>query len=859
MEGEKEEKNGNREWQTPLIKQYFSIVDKYPKDTIVLMRVGDFYETYGDIAITTSKTLGITLTKRSTGSTSESSNLELSGFPYHSIDIYLPRLIHFGYKVAICDQLEDPAQAKGLVKRGVTEYITPGLATQDSLLDKKNNNYLCSIFYDNDKRKYGIAFLDLSTGDFKTTEGNSDFIRKVLSSYNANEIIYLKKQEHNIDAVIPYKDKTKTGLDDWVFKKNLGVELLSSHFKVSHIRGLGLEDMPLSVICCGAILQYLKDTGHNNLNHIISISLIDQDKYIWMDKFTTRNLELVETQYSTGTSLLDILDETITSMGGRLLHKWILLPLKNVVDIMNRQNMVLTFFERKKECDLILKELNKISDIERLTGKFSFKKAVVKDLIALKTSLMSLANIKKIFDEMYNNNDYVFYLCEELVEKIGRTIVDDPTQSNFIKGGVDDELDELKNIKENVEIELKLLLTREIERTGITSLKISYNRVFGYYFEVGNRFKDKVPADWIRKQTLANCERFVNERLKIFEEKLTNADIKITEIENKIFNNLVEEVTSYAKYILHDAKIIAEFDCYINFAKIAKKYSYVCPFVSDNDIIDIKGGRHPVIERKLKIGEEFISNDVFLDNKKQQIMLITGPNMSGKSAYLRQVALITIMAQMGSFVPATSARIGVIDRIFTRVGASDNLSAGESTFMVEMTETASILRNISCRTLVLMDEIGRGTSTYDGISIAKAIIEFLHDNKNRPKVLFATHYHELVDLESSLKRLQNYSMNVQEYKDKILFLRKIENKSSAHSFGINVAKLAGVPEEIIIRANDILTNLEKSKKTNSMNSENRNFLHKYEKIKNLLDKINVEKIDSRDALTILFELKNIIK
>ena len=851
-----ENNNEKYDGSTPLVKQYFTIVDKYPRDTIVLMRVGDFYETYGEVAVITSKVLGITLTKRSIGTSEKSANLELSGFPYHSIDIYLPKLIHFGYKVAICDQLEDPSQAKGLVKRGVTEYVTPGLATQDSFLEKKRNNYLAAIFYDKKQDQYGVSFLDFSTGDFKTTQGTKDFIKKIIISHEVNEILLLKKQESDVDVVFQSKDKTKTMLPEWMFQKDVAVNILTSHFGSAHIRGLGLEDLDLATITSGVILQYLKDTGHDVLTHIVSIEKIDNDKYLLLDKFTIKNLELIDTQYSSGASLLDILDNTVTPMGGRLLRKWITLPLKNVEDIRYRQNFVVTFYKREDETAKIYNELDKISDMERLMSKISLRKAVVKDFIALKNSLVYLANIKSIFDVMYPENECVFYLCKDLVTKINTTLLDDPTQNNFVRLGVNAEFDELKKLKANIEMELENLLQNEIIRTGIASLKISYNKIFGYFFEVSNKYKNHIPSDWIRKQTLVNCERYVNEQLKLFEEKIENADERITSIENAIFDDLVKETCKYTKYILHNANIIAQLDCYINFAKIAKKYSYVCPLVDDGDILHITSGRHPVIERNLKLGEVFIPNDVFLDCITNQIMLITGPNMSGKSAFLRQVALITIMAQIGSFVPAESATIGVVDRIFTRVGASDNLSMGESTFMVEMTETASILRNITKKTLILMDEIGRGTSTYDGISIARSILEFLHQSSLKPKVLFATHYHELVDLEKHFSRLHNYSMDVKEYKDKILFLRKLENKSSEHSFGINVAKLAGIPEKIIVRAKDILNDFEQ--KDNKDNISDNNIKEKYYKIKSILSAIDVKDMNPNDALARLFEIQDMM-
>lgn len=856
------------EEQTPLIKQYFSIVDKYP-GAIVLMRVGDFYETYGDIAVETSKLLGITLTKRSNSSSSPSSNLALSGFPYHSLDSYLAKLVQFGYKVAICDQLEDPAKAKGLVKRGVTELVTPGLVTQDSVLNNKKNNYLSSLYFCD--KKCGIAFLDFSTGEFSTTQGDIFYIQKLLDSFSPNEIIFSKEQEKNINEYLDFKQliidkhKLNTGLQDWIFREEYAIELLTNHFGSINIKGLGLEDMNLAIIASGAILQYLKDTGHERIDHITSISRIEQDRYMWLDKFTIKNLELLNSQHENGTSLIDIIDETVTPMGGRMLKKWVVWPLKTLEDIKYRQDFV-TIFVNNDECEKkILNELNNIIDLERVIGKMSVKKAVPKDFLALCNSLKSVKNIKIILEQILNINWCILYDCKEIIDAITKTISDNPTQSEFIKFGVNEELDECKNIRNNGNSQLRGFLQEEVARTGITTLKIGYNKIYGYYFEVSNSYKNKVPENWIRKQTLTTGERYTNESLKIFEEKILNADSRITELENDIFNKLIGFVLQYSKYVLHNAEVISELDCYINFSTIAKKYKYCCPSINEKHKIDIKNARHPVIERRMAIGEFYVANDVFLDDQTQQIMLITGPNMAGKSALLREVALIVLMAQIGSYVPASAAEIGIIDKIFTRVGATDNISTGESTFMMEMSETANIMHNLNERSLVIMDEIGRGTSTYDGISIAWAILEFLHNSKFRPKTLFATHYHELSDLEDILERLFNFSLSVLEKNDKIIFVRKLEKKKCEHSFGINAAKISGMPVQIIDRAKEILNTLEKydlkikskDEVSRIVKVEEKNNNDEFIRFKKIIDSIDTNKISPLEALLKLYEIKKI--
>ncbi len=841
---------------TPLIKQYFSIVDQYP-GTIVLMRVGDFYETYGEIAVTTSKILGITLTKRSIGSSITSHDLELSGFPYRSIDSYLPKLIQVGYKVAVCDQLEDASQAKGLVKRGVTEFITPGLVTQESLLENKNNNYLASVFWRNDD--YGIAFLDYSTGEFITTQGNLVYIQKLIDNFSPNELIYSKDQEEHIKGII-YK-KNKTSLPDWVFKDSYAIDIITKHFDSSNIKGFGLEDMPTAVVASGAILQYLTDTGHQNISHITSLSRIEPEKYVWLDKFTVRNLELINSQHENGSTLLEVIDNTITSMGGRMLKRWIMFPLKNVEDITKRQGYVSTFYNDADSEKNISDNLNGVTDLERIVSKISVRKAIPKDLLSIVSTFERIKAIKNVLYQM-SIKDLVLYDCQEMVDSISRHICDNPTQGNFIREGIDKELDDYKKVKINGQNYLDDLLFKEIRNTGITSLRLSYNKIYGYYFEVTNANKDKVPYSWRRKQTLVGAERYVSDELKVFEDKILNADSKISEIENRIFNELIDEVTKYSRYMLHNANVIAQLDCYISFSTVAKKNKYVRPYVTNEDGIVIEGGRHPVIEAKLEEPNFFVPNNINLNNDDIQIMLITGPNMSGKSALLRQIALIVLMAQIGSYVPADKAEVGIVDKIFTRIGASDNISTGESTFMMEMTETASILHNLSRKSLVLMDEIGRGTSTYDGISIAWSIIEYLHDSPYRPKTLFATHYHELSKLEDKLNRLRNFHLSVKEIDKRIVYVRELESGGSEHSFGINVAKMSGMPSLIVRRAKQILKQLETSNGSHIVDSvsddtsdSQTDMNYEMERLINFIQSIDVDKVTPLEALVHLNTLK----
>ena len=854
------------EYKTPLLKQYFSLVDEYP-GAIILMRVGDFYETYGKIAVLTSKLLGITLTKKVLGKEGNNYDMELSGFPYHSLDSYLYKLVQNGYKIAICEQLEDPSKAKGLVKRGITEIITPGLITQDTVLNNKKNNYLVSfIFY---KNFIGVAFLDISTGEFFTNECNNiDKLQKLLDAFQPKEVIYPKEQEQYLLNLIDRgllkldKNKINNSLPDWVYKKTNAEEIIKNHFKTIGLNGLGLEDKDLATIAAGAILQYLKNTGHNEISHITTISSIDVDKYMYLDKNTINNLEILKPQHDKGISLIDILDNTITSMGGRLLRKWLTLPLINVEDIIKRQNKVTVFYKNNDVIDKLIIQLLSIIDLERVLGKISMRKACPKDFIALKNSLKITYNIKYIIKDL--NLNINFLDCNELIDRIEKTISENSTNNDFINYGIDSELDEYKSLKNNSNFKMKELLQSEIEKTGISSLKIGYNKIYGYYFEVTNTHKNKVPDNWIRKQTTTTGERYICDELKEFEEKILIADSKITEIENRIFNELVLFTLQYSKQILYNSNAIASLDCYINLAQLALKNNYNCPIINNGNKIDIKKGRHPVIEQMLKLPDFFVANDIYLDDEKQQIMLITGPNMSGKSALLRETALIVLLAQIGSYVPADYAEIGIIDRIFTRIGASDNLSSGESTFMMEMSETANILHNITEKSLLLMDEIGRGTSTYDGISISCAIVEYIHNSKFRPKTLFATHYHELSDLETRLERLKNYRLSILEKDGKIIFIRRLEQGSTEHSFGIHVAKLSGIPNQIIDRANVILKNLEDKSKNNknedfSDNNDNKNddiYKKKYENLLKSIKDIDINNLTPFEVVIKINDIKN---
>lgn len=797
--------------ETPLMKQYNEVKAKYP-DAILLFRVGDFYETFGADAIKTAQVLGITLTKRANGS---ASHIELAGFPHHSIDTYLPKLVRAGYRVAICDQLEDPKMVKGIVKRGVTELVTPGVSFNDKILEHKTNNFLASIYLDNEHA--GISFLDVSTGEFLVAEGTLTYIEKLIQSFKPNEILFEKNKRQQLINLIGERFYI-FGIDDWAFTKDFGYEALIKQFGTNSLKGFGVEHLQLAIMSCGAILHYLSETKHDKLQHITSVSRIEEDQYVWLDRFTIRNLEIFGTSHENGKCLIDVLDDTVTPMGSRLLKRWLALPLKQLEVINERLDIVEYFYQHTELHHQLCEQFNEIGDLERLISKVAAGRVNPRELIQLKRSLTHIENFKqqlascashplqKIAGQLNPCNLMRDRLQKELNEEAPVLVA----KGNVINSGINSELDELRSIAYSGKDYLLQIQQREIERTGISSLKVSYNNVFGYYLEVTNAHKDKVPNDWIRKQTLTNAERYITPELKVYEEKILGAEDKIMVLEQSLFEALVRDLTDFIIPIQLNASLIARLDCLLNFTKLARENRYIRPQLSNEYAIHIVDGRHPVIEKQLPIGEEYVSNTVYLDNDSQQIMMITGPNMSGKSALLRQVALITLMAQIGCYVPAKNAEIGIVDKIFTRVGASDNISSGESTFMVEMNETASILNNLSDRSLILLDEIGRGTSTYDGISIAWAIAEFIHSqSKNRAKTLFATHYHELNEMTTYFPRIKNFNVSVKEINNKIIFLRKLQEGGSEHSFGIHVAKMAGMPKQVVDRANDILKKLER--------------------------------------------------
>ncbi|MCC6181656.1 MAG: DNA mismatch repair protein MutS [Bacteroidia bacterium] len=797
--------------ETPLMKQYNEVKSKYP-DAILLFRVGDFYETFGADAIKTAQVLGITLTKRANGS---ASHIELAGFPHHSIDTYLPKLVRAGYRVAICDQLEDPKMVKGIVKRGVTELVTPGVSFNDKILEHKTNNFLASIYLDNEHA--GISFLDVSTGEFLVAEGTLTYIEKLIQSFKPNEILFEKNKRQQLINLIGERFYI-FGIDDWAFTKDFGYEALIKQFGTNSLKGFGVEHLQLAIMSCGAILHYLSETKHDKLQHITSVSRIEEDQYVWLDRFTIRNLEIFGTSHENGKCLIDVLDDTVTPMGSRLLKRWLALPLKQLEVINERLDIVEYFYQHTELHHQLCEQFNEIGDLERLISKVAAGRVNPRELIQLKRSLTYIENFKqqlascashplqKIAGQLNPCNLMRDRLQKELNEEAPVLVA----KGNVINSGINSELDELRSIAYSGKDYLLQIQQREIERTGISSLKVSYNNVFGYYLEVTNAHKDKVPNDWIRKQTLTNAERYITPELKVYEEKILGAEDKIMVLEQSLFEALVRDLTDFIIPIQLNASLIARLDCLLNFTKLARENRYIRPQLSNEYAIHIVDGRHPVIEKQLPIGEEYVSNTVYLDNDSQQIMMITGPNMSGKSALLRQVALITLMAQIGCYVPAKNAEIGIVDKIFTRVGASDNISSGESTFMVEMNETASILNNLSDRSLILLDEIGRGTSTYDGISIAWAIAEFIHSqSKNRAKTLFATHYHELNEMTTYFPRIKNFNVSVKEINNKIIFLRKLQEGGSEHSFGIHVAKMAGMPKQVVDRANDILKKLER--------------------------------------------------
>ena len=799
--------------ETPLMKQYYAIKAKYP-DAMLLFRVGDFYETFGQDAVKASSVLGIVLTRRANGS---ATYIELAGFPYHSLDTYLPKLVRAGMRVAICDQLEDPKLTKKIVKRGVTELVSPGVSYNDKILEHKKNNFLASIH--SDGKNFGVAFIDISTGEFLVAEGNASYVDKLLQNFSPGEIIFSKNYKKEFNEQYAQRFYCFT-LEEWIFQEDYARETLLKHFGTVSLKGFGIEDMQAGTIAAGSALHYVSDTRQEQLKHISGISRIEEDKYVWLDKFTIRNLEIISSSHEKGVSLVDIIDQTLSPMGGRLLRRWLLLPLKDVASIEERQEAVSYMLHNDVFSASLTDCLKQTGDLERLISKAALGKISPREVQQLRRSLEMVQKIRQVCLETENisirttadqlNN------CSLIKDRIIRELHPDaPAMVNkggVINDGFNSDLDELRNIAFNGKDYLLQLQQREAIRTGITSLKVGFNNVFGYYIEVTHTHKDKVPSDWTRKQTLTNAERYITEELKIYEEKILGAEEKIQALEERLFNELVQGIIEYVLPIQLNASLIARLDCLMSFAETAKQHEYIRPHVNDSRILDIQNGRHPVIERQLPMGEKFIANDIYLDPDSQQILMITGPNMSGKSALLRQTALITLLAQTGSFVPASSAIIGIVDKIFTRVGASDNISSGESTFMVEMNETASILHNISDRSLILLDEIGRGTATYDGISIAWAIAEYLHNHsQHRAKTLFATHYHELNEMEASMTRIRNFHVAIREVSNNVIFLRKLVPGGSEHSFGIHVAKMAGIPTKVIIRAQEMLLQLESSR------------------------------------------------
>ena len=807
----------NNPKETPLMKQYNEIKRKYP-DACLLFRVGDFYETFGEDAIRASKILGIVLTKRGAGSETETA---LAGFPHHSINTYLPKLVKAGLRVAICDQLEDPKLTKTIVKRGVTELITPGVSLNDEVLQSKSNNFLASVYFG--KKILGVSFLDVSTGEFLTAQGNEEYIDKLLQNFSPSEVLIQKNNRNQFKEVFG-EDFNTFYLEDWVYNADYALETLINHFQTNSLKGFGIEELQDGIISAGAILYYLSETQHNRVQHITSIQRIAEDAYVWMDRFTIRNLELYHSYNPNAVTLLDVIDKTLSPMGGRLLKRWLALPLKDATKIRSRHEVVTYLMENPEILHKIQHQIKQISDLERLISKIATGKVSPREVIYLKDSLDAILPIKTLALESKQEAVRVigdsFHSCDLLREKIKNTLNQDApvaiAKGNAIATGVHAELDELRAIAFSGKEFLEGIEKRESELTGISSLKISFNNVFGYYIEVRNTHKDKVPTEWIRKQTLVNAERYITEELKEYETKILGAEDKIHQIEGQLFEQLVQWIATYIKPVQLNANLVAQLDCLTSFTQLAIENKYVCPFIDDTFELEITNGRHPVIEKQLPVGVPYIANDVYLDRETQQMIMITGPNMSGKSAILRQTALIVLLAQMGSFVPAEALRMGVVDKIFTRVGASDNISMGESTFMVEMNETASILNNISDRSLVLLDEIGRGTSTYDGISIAWAIAEFLHENPARPKTLFATHYHELNEMSEQLPRIHNYNVSVKELKDNVLFIRKLVRGGSAHSFGIHVAKMAGMPQIVIQKAQKLLKKLEKNHSSDAL-------------------------------------------
>ena len=803
----------NDDGLTPMMRQFYTFKNEHP-DALLLFRCGDFYETYSSDAVEAAKILGITLTRRSNGKNPSSAAMEMAGFPHHALDTYLPKLIRAGKRVAICDQLEDPKLTKTLVKRGITELVTPGVAMSDNVLNYKENNFLAAVFMT--KAQCGVAFLDISTGEFLTGEGTFDYVEKLLASFQPKEVLHDRQMKAQFEEHFGNRWCTFL-LDDWMLTEQSSRQKLLKHFGTKSLKGFGVEHLKLGVIAAGAILQYLEMTQHTHLGHITSLRRIEEDRYVRLDKFTIRSLELLQSMQDDGVSLLDVIDRTTTAMGARMLKRWTVFPLMDVASINKRLDVVETFFRKPDFRQTIDDNLHRIGDMERIISKVAVGRVSPREVVQLKLALQAIIPIKTAC--LYSDNEEIrsigerLNLCESLRERIEREIQPDPPQlinkGDVIAAGFSPELDELRSISRGGRDYLLRIQEEEAQKTGIQSLKVGYNNVFGYYLEVRNTYKDQVPQEWIRKQTLANAERYITQELKEYEEKIMGADEKILALETRLFTELVTDMAEFIPQIQINANIIARLDCLLSFAKAAEEHRYVRPVVADDCVLQIKAGRHPVIETQLPMGEEYVPNDIELDSEQQQIMIITGPNMAGKSALLRQTALITLMAQMGCFVPAESAHVGLVDKIFTRVGASDNISLGESTFMVEMTEASDILNNVTPRSLVLFDELGRGTSTYDGISIAWAIVEYLHEHQGaQARTLFATHYHELNEMEKNFSRIKNYNVSVKELNGKVIFLRKLMRGGSEHSFGIHVAEIAGMPKSIVNRANTILKQLE---------------------------------------------------
>lgn len=868
---------GKKITETPMMKQYIEIKKKHP-DAILLFRVGDFYETFSDDAILTAEILGITLTRRANGA---AQFVELAGFPHHALDTYLPKLVRAGKRVAICDQLEDPKLTKKLVKRGITELVTPGVSFNDSVLNNKENNFVCALHCAGNNR-FGIAFLDISTGEFLTTEGNGDDIDKLLSNFAPKEVLIERGNKKKFEEAFG-SGWLRFELDDWIFTESAARDRLLSHFETKNLKGFGVEDLTQGIIAAGTILHYLDITQHTHLEHIISLTRIEEERFVRLDKFTVHNLELLSTINEEGKSLLNVLDETRSPMGGRLLRKWILFPLREIKAIEKRLDVVEHLFRYPELKKLLEEQLSLIGDLERIVSKAAVGRITPREMIQLKVALTATAPIREAFlasdETVLQEMGRTLNPCTDLCERINREIMPDPpallNKGGFIREGVNDELDDLRHIAYSGKDYLLELQQRESEKTGIPSLKVAFNNVFGYYIEVRNTHKDKVPAEWIRKQTLVSAERYITEELKTYEEKILGAEEKIISLESRIYTQLVEALLAYIPAIQTDAGIIARADCLLSFAKVAQENKYIRPEINDSLVIDIKKGRHPVIEKQLPPDEPFVANDLLVDSNRQQILIITGPNMSGKSALLRQTALITLMAQMGCYVPAEAAKIGWVDKIFTRVGASDNISLGESTFMVEMNEAANILNNLSARSLILFDELGRGTSTYDGISIAWAIVEHIHEYpRAHARTLFATHYHELNEMEKSFKRIKNFNVAVKEIDNKVIFLRKLVAGGSEHSFGIHVAKMAGMPPSITKRAEAILKEMESANRREQFQKPFGDIVQRREgyqlsffqlddpllsQIRDELLHLDVNNLTPLEALNKLNEIKKILK